>query len=207
MILESKLNGIFQPLHRHGKRACDGLGGTVKRLAARASLQRPYNDQLMTPRQLFDLACSNIPAAYLGYCSNEDYAREQSSLERCFQLSHTIPGTRKLHSFVPISDSTVEVKFYSSSDVSRKERVALVKNEIPPESIAGFVTCLHKENWWLACVLEVCSPHGPSNSFKYPEPQNIHTIPMDDILTLVDPMTKSGCVYFLTKIEMTFATE
>ena len=89
----------------------------------------------------------------------------------------------------------------------RKKRVALAKNEIPPESIAGFVTCLHKENWWLACVLEVCSPHGPSNSFKHPEPQNIHTIPMDNILTLVDPMTKSGRVYSLTKIEMTFPTE
>ena len=95
----------------HGKGACDGLGGTVKRLAARASLQRPYNDQLMTPRQLFNWACSNIPAAYFGYCSNEDYAREQSSLEHRFQLSRTIPGTRKLHSFVPTSHSTVEVKF------------------------------------------------------------------------------------------------
>ena len=136
--------------------------------------------------------------------------REQSSLEHRFQLSQTIPGTRKLHSFVPILDNTVEVKFYSSSDVSRKERVALAKNEIPPESIAGFVTCLYEENWWLACVLEVCSnnkevkltflhPHGPSNSFKYPEPQNIHTIPMDDILTLVDPRTRSGRVYSLTK--------
>ena len=28
----------------HGKGACDGVGGTVKRLAARASLQKPYND-------------------------------------------------------------------------------------------------------------------------------------------------------------------
>ena len=28
----------------HGKGPCDGLGGTVKRLAAHASLQRPYND-------------------------------------------------------------------------------------------------------------------------------------------------------------------
>lgn len=27
----------------HGKGACDGLGGTVKQLAARASLQRPYD--------------------------------------------------------------------------------------------------------------------------------------------------------------------
>ena len=95
----------------HGKRACDGLGGTVKRLAAHASLQRPCNDQLMTPRQSFDWASSNIPAAYFVYCSNEDYAREQSSLERRFQLSRTIPGMRKLHSLVPISDSTMESNF------------------------------------------------------------------------------------------------
>ena len=199
----------------HGKGACDGLGGTVRRLAARASLQRPYNDQLMTPRQLFDWACTNIPAVYFGYCSNEDYAREQSSLERHFQLSRTIPGTRKLHSFVPISDSTVEVRLYSASDASRRERVTLAKDDIPLESIAGFVTCLYDGNWWLACVLEVCSdtkevkltflhPHGPSN---YPDPHNIHTIPMDDILTLVDPRTRSGRVYSLTKKEMTFATE
>ena len=47
-----------------------------------------------------------------GYAyGNEDYAREQSSLECRFQLSRTIPGARKLHSFVLISDSTVEVNF------------------------------------------------------------------------------------------------
>ena len=33
----------------HGKGLCDGLGGTVKRLAAKASLQRPYNEQKMIP--------------------------------------------------------------------------------------------------------------------------------------------------------------
>ena len=45
-----------------GKGACDGLGGTVKRVAARASLQRPYDEQIMTPGQLFEWACDNIPA-------------------------------------------------------------------------------------------------------------------------------------------------
>ena len=67
-------------------------------------------------------------------------------------------------------------------------------------------------------MLEVCSntkevkvmflhPHGSSNSFKYPEPQNIYSIPMDDILTLVGPRTRSGRVYPLTKKGMPFATE
>ncbi len=38
----------------HGKGACDGVGGTVKRLAARASLQRPYDEQIITPIELFE---------------------------------------------------------------------------------------------------------------------------------------------------------
>ena len=172
----------------------------------------------MTPRQLFDWACTSIPAAYFGYCSSEDYAREQSSLERRFQLSRTIPGTRKLHSFVPISNSTLEVRSYSASDTFRKERVTLANSDIPPELIAGFVTCLYGGNWWLACVLGVHSdtnevkltflhPHGLSHSFKYPDLHNIHTIPMDGILTLVDPRTRSGRVYSLTKKEMSCASE
>ena len=38
------------------------------------------------------------------------------------------------------------------------KRVALAKNEVSPELIVGFVTCLQEENQWLACVLdEVCS--------------------------------------------------
>jgi hypothetical protein len=36
----------------HGKSACDSLGGTIRRLAARVSLQQPYIDQIMTPRQV-----------------------------------------------------------------------------------------------------------------------------------------------------------
>ena len=33
----------------HGKGVCDGVGGTVKRLAAKASLQNPLSNQIMTP--------------------------------------------------------------------------------------------------------------------------------------------------------------
>ena len=54
----------------------------------------------MTPRQLFDWVSVNVQAAHFGYCSNEDYESEQRILD-CFQQYRTIPGTRKLHSFVP----------------------------------------------------------------------------------------------------------
>ena len=37
----------------HGKSACEGVGGTVKRLTARASLQRPISNQILTVDAMF----------------------------------------------------------------------------------------------------------------------------------------------------------
>ena len=118
---------------------------------------------------------------------------------------------RKLHSFVPISNSKVRASYYSASDISREERgITLRTNDLPPESIVGFVTCLCDGKWWLACVFEIIQedsqvkltflhPHGPSNPYKCPGTQDIHTVPIDSILTLVDPRTRTGHVYTLRK--------
>ena len=54
----------------------------------------------------------------------------------------------------------------------------LRKNDIPPESIVGFVTCLCDRNW---CVLQIIQQvklkflhmHEASSSFKYPEIKDI----------------------------------
>ena len=40
-------------------------------------------------------------------------------------------------------------------------------------------------------------PHGPSSLFKYPEPRDIRTVPMDNVLTLVDPRTIEQAVFIL----------
>ena len=50
-ILGSKLNAISM-LHHMGKGHV--MEATVKRLIAKASLQRPYSSQIMTPCQFFD---------------------------------------------------------------------------------------------------------------------------------------------------------
>ena len=44
----------------HGKNACDGAGGTINRLAARASLQRPITNQIFNPIHLFEFAKNEI---------------------------------------------------------------------------------------------------------------------------------------------------
>ena len=201
----------------HGKEACDGVGGTVKRLAARASLQKPYSEQIMTPRQLFDWASINIPSVHFAYCSLADYEEEVKNLEERFSRTRTIPGTRKLHSFVPVSKDRIEVKPFSTSTTSKEERVSC-GDDVPIGSISGFVTCVVDNRWWLACVLQLSEdddgvrvtllhPPGPRNSFRYPSNEHIVTVTTKDILSVVDPRTRTGRVYTLTRKEIEAATD
>jgi hypothetical protein len=43
----------------HGKGPADGMGGAVKRLAAEASLQTVYSNQIQTSPELFNYCSSN----------------------------------------------------------------------------------------------------------------------------------------------------
>jgi hypothetical protein len=44
----------------HGKSPCDGIGGTVKRIITKTSLQRPSNNQILTPEQMYIEASTKI---------------------------------------------------------------------------------------------------------------------------------------------------
>ena len=134
-----------------------GLGGTVKRLAAKASLQRPYDEQIMTARQLFEWASANIPSVTFEYCTTEEYERQQIFLEERFQKARTIPGTRKLHSYVPISRDKVRTRHFSSSTIYKDVSISLLENELTLEEISGFITCSYDDQWWVACVLQLDS--------------------------------------------------
>ena len=146
----------------------------------------------MTPRQLFEWAVENIPATSFQYLTLDDYKREHTLLEQRFRQSRTIPGTRKLHSFVPLSRNKVSTKVYSFSATSKEERVTVLENEVASEEIKGFVTCVYDKEWWVGFVLQVdedseqvnvsfLHPHGPSRSFKYPAKPDILNISDRDV--------------------------
>ena len=125
----------------HGKGACDGVGGTVKRLASRASLQRPYDQQIITPRQLFEWASNNIQGIVFQYCSCVEYEEVKDLLEARFQTSRTIPGTRKLHSFVPMSQESMQVRSFSAAAIFKTEKVTKQESELATDDISGYITC------------------------------------------------------------------
>lgn len=100
----------------HGKGPCDGVGGSVKRLAARASLQRPYDGQIMTPHDLFAWAQENLPVISFVFVPQEEIDAHETKLASRFLSLRTIPGTRSFHSFRPLSLTTVSVKTFSLSE-------------------------------------------------------------------------------------------
>ena len=108
----------------HGKSAADGIAGTVKRTASKASLQHPYKDQILTPSQL------TIPMFFKGdhfaYATLHEHEDEAKFLTERFLHSRTVPGTQSLHCFIPNSISTAKVKPYSNGSMTRIERVTSV---------------------------------------------------------------------------------
>ena len=62
VIYVQSLNGNQSPETgtAHGKSACDGIGGTVKRVIHNLSLQRPIGNQILTLRDMFLVAKEKV---------------------------------------------------------------------------------------------------------------------------------------------------
>lgn len=99
----------------HGKGPCDGIGGAFKRNATKASLQRPYTDQITTAKQLFDWAIKSESNIIFRFCTVQQYNRVARSLAKTFESVTAIEGTRKFHNFIPIDNNRIAARRFSYS--------------------------------------------------------------------------------------------
>jgi len=107
----------------HGKSACDGVGGTVKRLARKASLQSPFENQIIAPKELYDWAIINIPSVTFEYCTIREHNNEMMELEERFLKAKTLVGTRKIHSVIPIANTKIQTKVFSAEKTYKIEDI------------------------------------------------------------------------------------
>ena len=70
----------------HGKGPYDGLGVTIKREAARASLQRPLEGQIQTAFQLYEWAKEAISSIQFQYVDKGEYEAESISFKNILKL-------------------------------------------------------------------------------------------------------------------------
>jgi hypothetical protein len=125
--------GIYAEWHffatSHGKNACDGIGGTLKRSAARASLQRSFDQQILTPMDFFNYCQESIPSVKTFLDPKEEVEVAGMELERRFSQAMTIMGTQKYHRFVPVASGQLEI--YETSGDEKKQRFWITK-EVEP---------------------------------------------------------------------------
>ncbi|KAL5515976.1 hypothetical protein EMCRGX_G001232 [Ephydatia muelleri] len=162
----------------HGKSAGDGAGGTLKRTATKASLQRPYEGQILTTHQLYDFAVANIKGIHFGYATFEEHVQEAKEREERLKVCKTVAGTQKLHCIVPVGEKGLPL--------------AHAVRTLSIDTIYGYVTDAYNGSCWLGCVLNAdgrtinitfLHPCITAKSFVYPEHEDILGVDPDDTLT------------------------
>ena len=197
----------------HGKSPCDGIGGTVKRLTARASLQRPYSDQILDVSSMLTFCKTNIPGIEFIYISKERMEEVRVELRERFAMGHTIPGTRSYHFFRPVSTNVIAYKrtaeddaFAGSFNITGEPDIdARVTTEAIRLNV--YVACRYDEKWWIGVVEEVnemeqdvkinfLHPPGPARSFRWPRRPDVCWVPTTDVICQVQaPVTATGRTY------------
>lgn len=179
-------------------------------MATRASLQRPYDNQIQTPPDLYEWAVSNITKVEFAYSTQEDYAASDSFLKTRFEEALTIKGTQGFHAFIPISESKVFVKSFSNDVQGWEKEVTTTPDKLKLKDISGYVTAVYDKNWWLGYILEkneeldevkitFLHPCGPAKSFSYPKNADVLWVSVADVLYKVNPSTPTGRTYSLVE--------
>ena len=140
----------------HGKGPCDGVGGSVKRLAASASLQRPFENQIQTPEDLYKRAKSCIPNNAFAYVSSQE-VEEEALLNKRFELACRVPRTQQLHSSAPSQTlSHLQARPFSTSTKICMVKVSSVPSnmKLSWDKIYGYITCRYEDHWWLAYIID-----------------------------------------------------
>lgn len=196
------------------------IGGTVKRAAARASLQATTDNHIMTPSDLFTWAERNIKNIHFIWVSKEDVEKGSEQLAPRFKSPSTVPGTRGNHCFIPVGPAQVEVSRVSGCqgftvDVYTGCKIVEQTQEDSPnptmkleDMIPGeYIICVYDRQWWIGNIKGVdheendvqvlfMHPHGPRKSFAWPKKDDVCYVPLPHILAIIDaPVTTTGRRY------------
>lgn len=99
----------------HGKGPSDGLGGTIKREAARASLILPLESQIQKPVQLYEWAKSKLSGMNVDYVTAEEISLTKKSLKNRFNAAPAVTGIRSFHTVLP-QERNIVFRYFSSSE-------------------------------------------------------------------------------------------
>ena len=141
------------------KNACDGIGGTVKRLFRQHALRG--QEIHLEPIDLFNWGVLNIPNVDFLYISSQEIENCYGHLENRFNRSVTVKGTRKFHQYAVLSQGKLKVSILSDQPNSLLSTTAII---VPPNFVpisvsdlksSDCVAVVFQDKWWITIISEI----------------------------------------------------
>jgi hypothetical protein len=183
----------------HGKGACDGIGGTVKRTTKHESLRRPVSNQILNVYDMYSFCQDRMPCIDFYLLKSSDIETQRNWLKMRFEQAKTIKGTRSYHYFSPINVSTIGMKLVSlDNDYAREFTYdAAILTNTMSFAQGVYVCSKYDSNWYIGVVEEVSGedgdvkvrfmhPKGPSLSYHWPANEDSCWVPFDQVLCTID---------------------
>jgi hypothetical protein len=82
-------------------------------LAARTSLQKPQDNQILTPLDIYSWLKENFKSIHLKYIQFSEVEDTRVNLQTEFDVVQPVPGTCNYHAFIPIIETCLVVKKHS----------------------------------------------------------------------------------------------
>ena len=194
----------------HGKSTCDGIGGTVKRLTARASLQRPISSQILSAKKMFEFRQGSIHGINFIYTNSDETDVIRSKLTSRFSLAWTTPGTRGYHQFASTSTFSIKIKRVLDDNEFESEfnflGQHLSKTRLDRIKISTYLLRKH-DRYWIGIVSDIdeaaggvkvkfMHQHYSGVSFFWPSRDNVCWVPHTHIITIIQtPLLSSASAW------------
>ena len=165
----------------HGKSAVDGVGATTKRITVRASLQRPFNDQILAAKAVYNFCCNTIESVIFNFIHKHELTYLRENLGKRYVTGDTIPAIRRYHQFCVLPSDKIAYKRMNNDDeftgtftFSDAPIPHVSMEEISPNE---YIACYYGNNWWIGKINEeerdvksnFMHPPGSSRSLTWPE--------------------------------------
>jgi hypothetical protein len=166
---------------------------TVKRLAARASLQQTVSNHILSPGDLFLWAKQNIGGIDFFFVSKDEVEAASKKLTPRFDNAPKIHGVRSQHCFLPWQDGSLRM-FRLSADATSTDACTDRCDETPNLQPGQYVAAVYDHKWYIGCVVTVDEAMGDVKfnfmcrirktcNFKWPTHQDECFVPLNHILT------------------------
>lgn len=180
----------------HGKNSCDGVGGTTKQEVAKASLQKPLNDQILNVDEMYSFCNEKLKNIKYFLIKSDEIAKISETLKNGFDCCKRVVGTRSYHKYVPVSEGIVRCYFTSDSKDYEDHSVS----SIIPLSLKekDYVACVYDDQWWIGEVVDISlenddvlvhfyHPAGPRTSFQKSQQDKVW-VPICKVLRKLTPL-------------------